>query len=374
MTDSPRDVWLPATADLDWVRSLMHGVMVINDITLGNSRREGLRVRGQLRIDAHEAYECLAPQARARGRTLLFRHDGEDTVAIFAEGIIEPTPNNRWVPIVLAVLTFLSVHLTYVLLYEAQEFSLDAILENLHTGWPFTLSLLGILVAHEFGHYLMARRHGVAVTLPYLIPFPLSLFGTMGAVIRMKDLPPNRRAMLLIGAAGPLAGLVLAIPITFIGLSLSEVAPLPEAGGYMMEGNSLLYALLKIVTFGRFLPSGGEDVLLSGMALAGWAGLLVTSFNLMPAGQLDGGHIAYALLGRRARHVTWGVLALLLVLSAVVWQGWLIWAILIFMLARQQVPPMNDVSRLEGKERVLALVMLVIFVFVFTPLPLHIVS
>jgi membrane-associated protease RseP (regulator of RpoE activity) len=374
MTDSPSDMWLPATVDLDWVRNLMHGVMVIDDITLGNSRREALRVRGRLRIDAHEAYARLAPQARARGRTLLFRRDGEDTVAIFAEGVIEPTPNNRWVPILLAVLTFLSVHLTYVLLYEAQEFSLDAILANLHKGWPFTLSLLGILVTHEFGHYLMARRHGVAVTLPYLIPFPLSLFGTMGAVIRMKDLPPNRRAMLLIGAAGPLAGLLLAIPITFIGLSISEVAPLPQTGGYMMEGNSLLYALLKIATFGRFLPSGGEDVMLSGMALAGWAGLLVTSFNLMPAGQLDGGHIAYALLGRKARHVTWGVLALLLVLSATVWQGWMIWAILIFMLARQQVPPMNDVSRLEGKERILALVMLVIFALVFTPLPLHIVS
>jgi membrane-associated protease RseP (regulator of RpoE activity) len=128
------------------------------------------------------------------------------------------------------------------------------------------------------------------------------------------------------------------------------------------------------VTFGRFLPSGGEDVMLSGMALAGWAGLLVTSFNLMPAGQLDGGHIAYALLGHRARYVTWGVLALLLVLSATVWPGWLIWAILIFVLARHQVPPMNDVSRLDRRERILALVMLVIFALVFTPLPLHIVG
>jgi membrane-associated protease RseP (regulator of RpoE activity) len=374
MTDSPNDLWLPATDDLDWVRRLMHGVMFIEDITLGSSRREGLRVRGRLRIEAREAYERLAPQARARGRTLLLRRDGDDTIALFAEGVIEPTPNNHWVPILLGILTFLSVHLTYVILYEAHDFSLDAILSNLHKGWPFTLSLLGILLTHELGHYIMARRHGVAVTLPYLIPFPLSLFGTMGAVIRMKDLPPDRRAMLHIGAAGPLAGLALAIPITLIGLSLSQVGPLPETGGYIMEGNSLLYALLKIVTFGRFLPSGGEDVLLNGMALAGWAGLLVTSFNLMPAGQLDGGHIAYALLGRRARHVTWGVLAVLLILSAVVWQGWLIWAILIFMLARQQVPPMNDVSRLGSMERTLAVAMLVIFVLVFAPLPLNIVS
>jgi len=262
---------------------------------------------------------------------------------------------------------------TYVLMWESTELSVAALWRNLNKGWPFTLSLLGILVTHEFGHFFTARHFGVAVTLPYLIPFPFSLFGTMGAVIRMKDIPPDRRAMLGIGAAGPLAGLVVAIPITLVGLSLSEVGPLPTAGGYVIEGNSLLYALLKIVTFGRFLPSGGQDVMLHGMALAGWAGLLVTSFNLMPAGQLDGGHVAYALFGQRARVVTWGVLGLLIVLGIAVWQGWLVWAALIFFMARKNATPLNDVYELSHIEILLALAILLLFALTFTPLPLNIV-
>lgn len=365
---------LSAQADLDWAQMLMRGVMAIDDITLAGDGRGALRVRGRLTIDAQEAYARLAPQVRARGRTLLLRREGEQVVAIIARGVIQPSPDNRWLPIVLAVLTVISVHVTYVWLWESEALTLGELLRNFNKGWPFTLSLLGILLTHELGHYFTARHYGVAVTLPYLIPMPLSLFGTMGAVIRMKDIPPDRRAMLRIGAAGPLAGLILAIPITLIGLATSTVGPLPSGGGYMMEGNSLLYAALKIVTFGRFLPSGGEDVLLNGMALAGWAGLLVTSFNLMPAGQLDGGHVAYSLFGSQSRYVTWGVLLLLVVLGATVWSGWFLWAGLIFLLARREVPPMNDVTRLGAAEKAIAIGILILFIIAFTPLPLRIVT
>ncbi|MBC7234383.1 MAG: site-2 protease family protein [Chloroflexi bacterium] len=374
MFDPWTEPQLSASAEVEWAQRALRGIMTIEDIILGERRREALRVRGRLLVDAEEAYERLAPVARARGRTLLLRREGEDILAIFIEGVIRPEPNNRWVPILLAILTVISVHTTYVLLWVSDEFSLAGLWRNLGKGWPFTLSLLGILLTHELGHYFMARHHGVAVTLPYLIPFPMSLFGTMGAVIRMKDIPPSRRAMLRIGAAGPLAGLLVAVPITLIGLSLSEVGPLPPEGGYVMEGNSLLYALLKIAVFGRFLPSGGEDVLLHAMALAGWAGLLVTSFNLMPAGQLDGGHVAYALWGRWARYATWGVIGLLVVLGLVVWQGWLIWAGLVFFFARQQVAPLNDVSTLSAGEKALAVLILALFVLMFTPLPLKIVA
>lgn len=305
----------------DIPHALLRGIMEVEDVTTGGTQGRTVRVRGRFRVDPSEAYERLAPWFRARGHTVLLRREG--------------------------------------------------ILRAVGEGWGFVASLLAILVSHEFGHYFMARRFGVAVSLPYLIPMPISPFGTMGAVIRMKDIPPNRRAMLLIGAAGPLAGLAVAIPVLLYGLSLSQVTPLP-ASGYSMEGNSLLYAGLKYLIFGRLLPSGGEDVFLHPVAFAGWAGLLVTSFNLIPAGQLDGGHVAYALLGQRTRYLNWAILGVLLVMG-LFWQGWFLWAFLVFIFSRARVSPMDDVSPLTPVGIAVAVSLLVLFVLTFTPVPLRIV-
>ena len=359
--------------DLEWVRSLLAGVFAIEDVTVGVKGRRTIRVRGRFLMNAQSAYEHLAPQCRARGRTLLFRHEGEDEVLLIVNAVIRPTSNNIWLPIVLAVATIASMLLTYVVLWEANEPTWGNILLRLPRGLAFTMSLMSILVGHELGHYFTARHFGVAVTLPYLIPFPLSPFGTMGAVIRMKDVPPNRRAMLLTAAAGPICGLIVGIPVLIIGLILSEVAPLPAGGGYVLEGNSLLYGALKLAVFGRWLPSGGDDVLLHPVAFSGWAGLLVTSFNLIPGGQLDGGHIAYALLGRKARYLTWAIIGAILLLG-VVWRGWLLWAVLIFAFSRSRVGPLNDVSPLTGTEIAVAVALLVLFLLTFTPLPLRFVT
>jgi membrane-associated protease RseP (regulator of RpoE activity) len=155
-------------------------------------------------------------------------------------------------------------------------------------------------------------------------------------------------------------------------LSLSEVAPLPSEGPYSMEGNSLLYLALKLLSFGQVLPTGGMDVNLHPIAFAGWAALLVTSLNLIPAGQLDGGHVAYALLGARARYLAWAVLALLLALS-IWWQGWLLWAALVFFFSRRALLPLDDVSPLNRTEVVVALVLLALFVLTFTPIPLRLI-
>jgi membrane-associated protease RseP (regulator of RpoE activity) len=250
---------------------------------------------------------------------------------------------------------------------------LTAVNWNLLDGLPYAAALLGILAAHEMGHYLTARRVGAPTSLPYFLPMPLG-FGTFGAVISMAAPPRNRRHLLAIAAAGPLAGLAVAIPVLLIGLSLSRVAPLPAAGLYQMEGNSLLYAALKYVMFGELLPGNGRDVMIHPVAFAGWAGILVTGLNLIPAGQLDGGHIVYALLGERwSRVVLWAVLAALAGL-AFLWQGWFLWLFLIFLFGRMRLAPLDDVTPLTARQRALAIAMMVLFVLVFTPIPLRIVG
>ncbi|MDD5306199.1 MAG: site-2 protease family protein [Deltaproteobacteria bacterium] len=166
--------------------------------------------------------------------------------------------------------------------------------EAVRNGLMHMGALMAILACHEAGHYVMARRNRVDVSLPYFIPFPVSLFGTLGAVIVMRGRIRSRDALMEIGAAGPLAGVAVALPVLLAGLRLSPVEPM-QAGG-MMEGQSLLYMFLKRVAVGP-IPAG-HDVVLHPLAWAGWIGLLVTMVNLIPVGQLDGGHIAYALWGK----------------------------------------------------------------------------
>ncbi len=163
-------------------------------------------------------------------------------------------------------------------------------------GWPFAVPLMAILIAHESGHYIAARLHRVPASLPFFIPLPkLSPFGTMGAIIGMSGRIRSRVALLDIGAAGPLAGMVVALPVLAYGLAHSPIAPNPEH--YWQEGQSLLYMAMKRVFAGP-IPDGA-DVQLHPTAMAGWVGLLVTMINMLPWGQLDGGHIAYALFGER---------------------------------------------------------------------------
>ncbi|MCA9577863.1 MAG: site-2 protease family protein [Polyangiales bacterium] len=183
--------------------------------------------------------------------------------------------------------------------------------ESLWGGYPFAVPLMSILLAHEFGHYIAARRHGVDISPPYFIPFP-NFLGTMGAVISMRGRIRSRDALLDIGAAGPLAGMAVALPVLVVGVLESPIAPAPArgtlgppdalgipefVGGFIQEGHSLLYDALILVLRGG-IPDG-YDIHLTGTALAGWAGFLVTMINLIPAGQLDGGHVAYAVFGAR---------------------------------------------------------------------------
>ncbi len=218
--------------------------------------------------------------------------------------------------LVLFVLTSISVFWTGAALMPGSTLaeSLDPRrLLEIWRGWPFAVPLLSILIAHESGHYIAARLHGVPASLPYFIPLPkLSPFGTMGAVIGMSGRIRSRIALLDIGAAGPLAGMAVALPVLAFGLTRSSIGPNPEH--YIQEGQSLLYWFMKRVFVGP-IPAG-MDVQLHPTADAGWVGLLVTMINMLPWGQLDGGHVAYALLGERQHRVARAVRASLLVLFA----------------------------------------------------------
>lgn len=177
--------------DMHWLRPLLSGVFQIDDITSGLAEGKALRIRGHLLRPASEVYERLAPEFARHQRTLLLRRQGDQDVIVSLAWVNQVKPDKNWLAVVLGILTVISVLATYMLNYVMQEWTWTSFLEGIGEGLQFALGLLGILVAHEMGHYLVARRFGVPVSPPYLIPLPLSPFGTMGAVIRMKGILPT---------------------------------------------------------------------------------------------------------------------------------------------------------------------------------------
>ncbi len=343
------------------VRAALSDLFELHDVTI--SKGGALQLRGRLLRPAEEAYAPAAKRLQPLGYTLLFRRRGEDDIILAVPGLLQVNGSRNGLGVLLFLLTAASMVVTNWNPYQG-------LAANLLAGGQFMASLLAILTAHELGHFFVGRHFGVPLSLPYFIPMPfLSPFGTMGAFIRLKAPPTNRRVLLAIAVAGPLAGLALALPLLFVGLKLSDLGPILTGQGAVQEGNSLLYAAAKFLVFGRWLPGGGVDVYLHPVAFAAWAGLFVTGLNLIPAGQLDGGHVAYALIGERARHLTLAIIVSLL-LMGLVWPGWLLWSALLFFLGRSFATPLDDITRLDRRRLVLAVAMLVVFVLIFTPIPL----
>lgn len=254
-------------------------------------------------------------------------------------------------------------------LAETMNANISTVLGELWRGWPYAIALLLILVPHEMGHYLMMRRHRTAATLPYFIPaFLISPFGTFGAAIALRESLRNRKVLLDVGASGPIIGFIFAVPILFIGLATSPVVPIEPEG--FVEGNSLLYAFAKWVIFGEVLPNGDVDVMVNQLAWAGWTGLFVTALNMLPLGQLDGGHVLYALFGERARRLYWPLMAVMVGLFLFVSQVWLLFAVLLFFVGRFYAVPLDTITPLDNRRRIIAVVALAIFVVSFTPVPL----
>jgi membrane-associated protease RseP (regulator of RpoE activity) len=396
---------LPLSQPDDPYLPIIRQVFRVEDVTWGTERQNYLvRYRGHLVIDSEAAYTKLSASLKSLDVTPLFRTEGGQQIIFLLKGTVRPRPSNPWINLILFILTGVSVIFAGTVFEYAGPISsnlrmmIPYLIPALIRGAYFAISLLAILLAHEFGHYLAARYHRSAVTLPYFIPFPLSPFGTMGAFIQLKEPPRNKRILLDIGLAGPLAGLVVAIPIVLLGLYLSDLGPLPSsvpAGQALpLEGNSIFYLFTKYLVFNRWLPEpasyggvnpliywiryvftsrplplGGQDVLLHPVAWAGWSGLFVTALNLIPAGQLDGGHALYVLLGRRARAVLPFILVGLIALGFV-WSGWWLWAALIFILGRVFAEPLDQITPLDPKRKILAVVGLLLFFLLFTPIPL----
>ena len=374
---------LPPEGQLEVVREVM-------DVGLATQRAGVRTFQGRLREPSVTAYDKLR-RASPEGTVPLLQ-EGERhgaVIVLLPRPVEERTlerPGRPWVNALLFGLTVLTT--TWA---GAAQQGVD-LLQNpgqFAVGLPYALGLLAILGVHELGHYVAARRHGIHVTLPYFIPVPFAL-GTFGAFIQMRSPAENRRALFDVAVAGPLAGLVVAIPLLLIGLQSSAVVPGQVVGGRLTTpeepasleetappvvvggtsaGSSLLLALLAQLALPEALRYGCV-LQFSPLAFAGWLGLFITGLNLMPVGQLDGGHTVRALFGHRVgRAISSVALWSLLLLGLFVWRGLLMWAILAFFIAGNPTPPLDDLTPLTPGRRWLGYATLGLLLLILVPLP-----
>jgi membrane-associated protease RseP (regulator of RpoE activity) len=293
-----------------------------------------------------------------------------------------PSPDRLWVHVLLLAVTFLSttvIGMRYMEnfrhgrlpVYSDQDiFPYNWAFHHLSqfwTGLPFSLTLLGILLTHEFGHYFACRRYGVSATLPFVLPAP-SLSGTIGAVIRLRSRVRSREALIVIGALGPIAGFAVALVISCVGISLSHAVPYAPFGLVHFNPPLLLTLLRHLLGHGAPLPAQNH-MLWHPVYVASWIGVLITSLNLVPAGQLDGGHILYAIAPRLHRYVTWATMVVLTVLGIWLWMGWLLWVGLL-LLPGMRHPRVQDPVPLRKSILALGPICLGLFILCAVPRPL----
>jgi membrane-associated protease RseP (regulator of RpoE activity) len=274
------------------------------------------------------------------------------------------------IPLILFSLTILTT-----LASGALQQGLDIVAKpsNIIQGYPFSLAIIAILGTHELGHFFASRRHKVATTFPYFIPGPPipPMIGTFGAVIRMKSPILKRAALIDIGAAGPIAGFLVSIAVAIWGLSLSPALPAPVEEGQLILGSSLIFQILSYLVIGT-IPSGFE-IYLHPVAFAGWIGFFITCLNLLPIGQLDGGHIIYGILDMFHRRISIIIVLMLIILGIITWHGWLVWAILVSIIGIGHPPVLDSHIPLDRKRRSIAFLTMVIFILTFIPTPIYII-
>ena len=302
---------------------------------------------------------------------------GPDGVPVGVVRRSPPPPQRVWLHVVLLLATLVSTTLVGGIAFgdlpagfKPQTFwGLLLHPAVITAGFEFSLPLLVILLAHEMGHYVACRYHRLDATLPYFLPVPFGI-GTLGAFIRIRSPLMTKRELFDVGASGPLAGFVVALPVLFVGIALSTpVAALPS-GGAMVFGEPLAFKALAWLVH-HDVPPGG-DLLLHPVGFAAWFGLLVTALNLLPFGQLDGGHISYAMFGRWQRRVAWPLLAVLVALGFW-WPGWWLWAVIALVMRVRHPWIPDEHGELDPRRRVLGWICVAVFIVCFTPEPIKLI-
>jgi membrane-associated protease RseP (regulator of RpoE activity) len=271
--------------------------------------------------------------------------------------------------IILFILTFFSTLIAGAVFQKGINILKEP--SRIYEGLPFSLTLMGILLSHELSHFFASKKHHTSATLPYFIPAPITLIGTFGAFIKMKSPIVTRKALIDIGASGPIAGFLLSLLASVIGLSYSTVVPLSNANeGVLTLGDSMLFSFLSRLVVGTVPDS--HEILLHPVAFAGWIGFFVTSLNLIPIGQLDGGHVAYAFLRERHRIVSLVLAGLLISFGLIFWEGWAFWGFLMVLLGLRHPPVIHWEVSLDIRRRLVGLITFIIFLITFIPSPFRI--
>jgi membrane-associated protease RseP (regulator of RpoE activity) len=350
---------------VDELRAQLDDVFLAEDVTLRGDGRV-VTFAGRLLRDAESAFAILEERLKSLGfLPLLSRNKGQDMILV-APAPAEKRGSRPMVNLGLFLATVGTVILAGALQEGYNPFA-DPPLAIL-TGVPFAVALLGILVTHELAHFFVATARGMKQTLPYFIPIPFSPVGTFGAVIRMESPIRDRKALFDVGISGPLAGLVVSLIALVVGLRRSEIVALAAPPpGTMYLGSGILVEWLTDLVVGP-LPHH-VDVLLDPVAFAGWFGVFITAMNLIPLSQLDGGHVGYAFFGKRHRIVAILVFVALLAM-ALFWTGWLIWAFFILIFGGlRHPPPLNDITPLDRKRKILGIFCFVLLFLLATPRP-----
>jgi membrane-associated protease RseP (regulator of RpoE activity) len=322
---------------------------------------QGNRIVGRLREPVAASIAGLRKAFADAGYTAYFERSGDEHVVVYGH-VSQPGKPRVWINALLFFATILTTLFVGAMNRGGNPFTHPM---DIWLGLPFSFGIILVLGSHELAHYLTARRLGVAATLPYFLPVPHPMTGTMGAFIRITSPVPSKGALVRVGVAGPLVGFLVALPVSIIGLALSKPVAVDTAKGIQL-GSPFIFWLISQVLHPNLGP--GKDLLLHPLAFAGWLGLFVTALNLLPIGQLDGGHVAYAVFGRRWTKLSWIVIGLLLV-GGLFWLGWPFWAFLSVVFGLRHPPPLDDITPLSRTERWLAIAALVLLVLTLTPAP-----
>jgi len=346
------------------LRSRVSEVMYIES-TQVDAPNQAYAFVGDLRMPSKEAYAVLKKRFQEIAYIPLLREDetGQKQMIVALKGNMRVAANPKlWINLLLLLGTLITTTvfggMTAAVTAGENPSQMDIILRN---GIPFALSMLLILGVHELGHYVMAKRHGLPVSLPFFIPVPFGL-GTFGAFIQMRGAVENKRALFDVGVAGPIAGLLAAIPLFVVGILIATVgnSAAPPTRSYLAQ-----------ILIGIFRPDAmAHGIDMNPVLLAARLGLVITAMNLLPVGQLDGGHIAYAALGKQwARWMGWAAAGAMLVMGLLVSPNWLVWLLFAWFSGTRHAAPLDDITPLNLPRNVAFLATAMLFFALFTARP-----